>query len=139
MKKEELIKKVDIFMNQARQANCYYSIIKQFEENRNKYNEEMNLSTAFYSCTYNALVVATFMELSKIYDSHRQSSNIQKLIMECKNNISYFPTVHHQEEVNIDGEIHTLTFPFKHTVAEDEKDFFQEEIKRDFFINLITL
>ncbi|EOS8040453.1 hypothetical protein DUC50_RS12765, partial [Enterococcus hirae] len=78
MDKEKLIKKIDIFMNQARQANCYFSIVKQVAENRTNYYEEMSLSSAFYSYTYNALVVATFMELSKIYDSHRYSSNIQK-------------------------------------------------------------
>ena len=131
MNKEQLIKKIDIFMNQARQANCYFSIIKQFAENKTNYYEEMSLSSAFYSYTYNALVVATFMELSKIYDSHHHSSNIQKLVKECRDNIAYFPTVNHQEDVNIDGEIYTLTFPFKHTVTEDEKEFFQEEIEHE--------
>lgn len=131
MDKEKLIKKIDIFMNQARQANCYFSIVKQVAENRTNYYEEMSLSSAFYSYTYNALVVATFMELSKIYDSHRYSSNIQKLVKECRDNIDYFPKFKLQEEINVNGKNHTQTFPFIHTVMEDERDFFQEEIERE--------
>ncbi|EOS8039371.1 hypothetical protein DUC50_RS07140, partial [Enterococcus hirae] len=36
-----------------------------------------------------------------------------------------------QEEINVNGKNHTQTFPFIHTVMEDERDFFQEEIERE--------
>lgn len=130
MEKEQLIKKLDIFMNQARQANCYFLIIKQFLENRSNYPDEMSLSSAFYSFTYNALVVSTFMELAKIYDSHKYSTNIQKLFKECKENISYFPTFHSEHEITIDGKKHAYTLPFTHIVKEEEKDFFKSEIEK---------
>lgn len=129
MEKEQLIKKLDIFMNQARQANCYFLIIKQYMENRSNYPDEMSLSSAFYSFTYNALVVSTFMELAKIYDSHKQSTNIQKFLKECKTNISYFPTAYPEHEITIDGEKHTFNHPFQHTVKEEE--FFKSEIEKE--------
>ncbi|MDL2212017.1 hypothetical protein LJB88_03985 [Erysipelotrichaceae bacterium OttesenSCG-928-M19] len=90
MEKEELIKKIDIFLNLAIQANCYNLIIKQFSEYKVKYIKQINISNAFYSYTFNALVVATVMELSKIYDSHSQSFNIHDLIIDCNENIEYF-------------------------------------------------
>ncbi|HGZ4935198.1 hypothetical protein ABG953_05910 [Enterococcus faecalis] len=111
-------------MNQAIQANCYFSIIKQFNQNRNTYNEEMNLSSAFYSYTYNALIVANFMELSKIYDRHRLSSNIEKLLYECKENIDYFPKTHPSETFFTDGISYEITHPFYHSVKKAEIDFF---------------
>ncbi|MFR4954600.1 AbiU2 domain-containing protein [Enterococcus gallinarum] len=131
MKKEELIAKVDVFMNQARQANCYFLIIKQFIENRTKYHEEIAVSSAFYSYTYNALVVATFMELSKIYDSHPQSSNIQKLVADCKKEINYFPKSLSKIEFEQDGEKHEFTPSFQHIVKENEQDFFRVEIEQE--------
>lgn len=131
MKKEELIEKVDAFMNQTRQANCYFLIIKQFIENRTKYHEEIAVSSAFYSYTYNALVVATFMELSKIYDSHPQSSNIQKLVADCKKEINYFPKNHPKIEFEQDGEKHVFTPSFQHIVKENEQDFFRVEIEQE--------
>lgn len=131
MEKEQLIKKLDIFMNQARQANCYFLIIKQFMENRSNYPDEMSLSSAFYSFTYNALVVSTFMELAKIYDSHKQSANLQNFLKECKANISYFPTAYPEHEITIDGEKHTFNHPFQHTVKEEEKEFFKSEIEKE--------
>lgn len=131
MEKDTLIKKIDIFMNQARQANCYYLIVKQFQENRANYHEEMAVSSAFYSYTYNALVVATFMELSKIYDSHPQSSNIQKLVADCRNELSYFPKTRPKIEFEQDGEKHEFTPSFQHIVKENEHDFFRVEIEKE--------
>ncbi|MDH6604253.1 hypothetical protein OKW23_001412 [Bacilli bacterium PM5-9] len=90
MKKEILVEKIDIFLNQAIQANCYYLIIKQFSKNSIDYYEQINLSSAFYSYTYNALVTATFMELAKMYDTHTESLNIEKLIKICKENKKIF-------------------------------------------------
>ncbi|EJM4556453.1 hypothetical protein NOM40_000906 [Listeria monocytogenes] len=135
MEKERLIKKIDIFMNQARQANCYFLIIEQFKQNRSKYYQEMNLSSAFYSFTYNSLVVSTFMELSKIYDSHKYSENIQKLIKECRENIDYFPNSYPNEKIKIDGEVYEYSFPFHHTVKEYETEFFQKEVEKERLIN----
>lgn len=129
MEKEELIKKIDSFMDQAQQANSYFLIVKQFLENKNKFYEEMAISSAFYSYTYNALVVASFMELAKIYDTHNRSTNIQKLVKECKDNISYFPTYNTQHKEIIDGKKHVFTSPFYHTIKKDEEEFFQKEIE----------
>ncbi|MBO0422298.1 hypothetical protein [Enterococcus plantarum] len=131
MEKKRLIKKVNIFLNQASQANCYFLIIKQFNQNRSKYHQEMNLSNAFYSYTYNALVVATFMELSKIYDSHKSSTNIQKLVKESQENIAFFPTYLSKERIEMDGKGYEYELPFHHTIKDSEKNFFREEVEKN--------
>lgn len=135
MEKEKLIKKIEIFMNQAYQANCYFSIIKQFNKNRNIYNNEINLSSAFYTYTYNALIVANLMELSKIYDRHKLSSNIKDLICDCQKNIDYFPKSKPTKNLCLDGKNYEFTFPFIHTVKGYELDFFKDDIQKRNIIN----
>ena len=71
--KEKIINISERFMQEALEANCYYDIIKQYSENKQKYYEEMSFSGAFYTYTYNALIVAVFMELAKIYDRNKDS------------------------------------------------------------------
>lgn len=131
MEKECLIRDVNIFMEQSIQANCYYSIIEQIDKSRSEYSEELSVSNAFYSYTYNALVIAVFMELSKIYDRHSQSIDIKRLFTNCKENISLFPREQEIKEEGIDGKMHIITkFPFRHTVKPEEIEFFQADINQ---------
>lgn len=138
MKKKYLIRDINIFMDQAFQANCYYSIIEQIDRSRSEYNEELSISSAFYSYTYNALVIAVFMEISKIYDRNRQSIDIKRLFTNCKENISFFPKEQEIKEKGIDGKMYIIAkFPFRHTVKNEEIEFFQEDInKQQPFSNL---
>ena len=91
MKKEDSLRLSEQFMQEAFQANCYYDIIKQYSENSKEYQEEIAFSSVFYTYTYNALVVATFMELAKIYDRNKDSINIKGMMDICKVHISLFP------------------------------------------------
>ena len=57
MDKEKLIKLAEDLYQSAFDANAYYGIMMQYREMSKKYNNEMNLSPAFYQfqevCTVN--------------------------------------------------------------------------------------
>jgi len=129
MKKEELITLSESFMQEAFQANCYHNIIKQYSENIKEYHEEIYFSGAFYTYIYNALVVATYMELAKLYDSHDKSININRLMGICKDHISFFPQ-QRELKITIDGKETIKKFPYKHTISHGEEEFFQKEVER---------
>lgn len=122
--KEKLIKEIDIFFKQASYAHCNFLILEQLNESREKYYDEMAISNAFYSFTYNALLTTVVMELSKIYDTHSRSTNIEKLFFKCKQNIEYFPSIQ-LKRVFEDNE---FEFPFVHTVSEKDEEFFKNDI-----------
>ena len=48
MDKEKLIKLAEDLYQSAFDANAYYAIMMQYREMSKKYNNEMNLSSAFY-------------------------------------------------------------------------------------------
>jgi hypothetical protein len=128
MKKEELIILSESFMHEAFQANCYYNIINQYSENIKEYHEEINFSGAFYMYTYNALVVATFMELAKIFDSNDKSINIYRLMDICKDHIALFPQ-QREFKMIIEGKETIKKFPYKHAVSPEEEEFFLKEVE----------
>lgn len=68
MDKEKLIKLAEDLYQSAFDANAYYAIMMQYREMSKKYNNEMNLSPAFYQVVYGALQKACFMEIAKLYD-----------------------------------------------------------------------
>ena len=55
MDKEKLIKLAEDLYQSAFDANAYYAIMMQYREMSKKYNNEMNLSPAFYQVVYGAL------------------------------------------------------------------------------------
>lgn len=130
MEKEKIIELADVFMQEAFQANCYIDLIEQYSKNMKDYSEELKISGAFYAYTYNALVVATFMEVAKIYDRNRNSINIKQLLEICKEKKEIFPQ---QQEFKSDGE--DIIFPYQHIVNIDEEEFFSLEIEKQRPIN----
>ena len=66
MDKEKLIKLAEDLYQSAFDANAYYAIMMQYSEMSKKYNNEMNLSPAFYQVVYGALQKACFMEIAKL-------------------------------------------------------------------------
>lgn len=132
MEKEKIIELADAFMQEAFQANCYMDLIEQYLRNIKDYSEELKISGAFYIYTYNALVVATFMELAKIYDRNRDSISIKQLLENCKEKKELFS----QKQVfKIYGE--ERSFPYQHIVAADEEEFFSLEIEKQQPINAL--
>ena len=74
MDKEKLIKLAEDLYQSAFDANAYYAIMMQYREMSKKYNDEMNLSPAFYQVVYGALQKACFMEIAKLYGTRSIAS-----------------------------------------------------------------
>lgn len=125
--KDELLKLSKNFLQKARDANCFFDISKQFKKNRGDRYDDMRISPTFYSYADNAITVAVVMELSKLYDTSKQSINIKKFLDICYENRGLFPQ---QKEftLEIDGIEEKMIFPYTRTVSTDEKDFFKNEI-----------
>ena len=62
MDKEKLIKLAENLHQSAFDAKSYYTIMIQYKEEGKKYNNEINVSPAFYRVVYDALLKACFME-----------------------------------------------------------------------------
>lgn len=113
MKKDELTALAQNIYEEAFYANAYYNVIQQYQENRSKHLDEMNCSPAFYGIVYLALTEALFMNLAKIYESGKNTLNINTLLSEGK---IYFSE---QKEK-----------PLIHHLQPEDECFFQEEVKK---------
>lgn len=80
MDKEKLIKLAEDLYQSAFDANAYYAIMMQYREMSKKYNNEMNLSPAFYQVVYGALQKACFMEIAKLYDKTKDVVSVGLLL-----------------------------------------------------------
>lgn len=129
MKGDDILKKAEKLYQEAFNANAYYIILKQYQENSEKYNAEMRLSPAFYHTVYNALQVACFMELAKLYDTSRDVFCIGSLIKECKNSLSLFPEYRAIEDYEIGGQKYTFHIPYQHELRKEEECFFEDQVK----------
>lgn len=129
MTRDDILKMAEKLYQEAFNANAYYIIMKQYQENYKKYDTEMRLSPAFYHTVYNALQVACFMELAKLYDKSSDVFCIGSLIKESKNNLSLFPEYRLIEEREIDGQKYTFHIPYQHELKKEEERFFEAQIK----------
>ena len=91
MDKEKLIKLAEDLYQSAFDANAYYGIMMQYREMSKKYNNEMNLSPAFYQVVYGALQKACFMEIAKLYDKTKDVVSVGLLLKYCRDNLDLFP------------------------------------------------
>ena len=61
--------------------------IQRPREMSKKYNNEMNLSPAFYQVVYGALQKACFMEIAKLYDKTKDVVSVGLLLKYCRDNL----------------------------------------------------
>ena len=61
MDKEKLIKLAEDLYQSAFDANAYYAIMMQYREMSKKYNNEMNLSPAFYQGFEDSVPLSTVL------------------------------------------------------------------------------
>ena len=113
MEKDELIKRAQELHQGAFDANTYYLIMLQYYELDAEYKSEIRVSPAFYHTVYNALMIACFMEIAKLYDRSAKSFSIGALLKACKENIALFPD---DEE-----------FPYE--LKREEECFFEKEVE----------
>ncbi len=123
MIKEEIIHLSSNLYEEALRAKSYFEIIKQFQRNQVAYNEQMNLSPAFYRLTYSALNDALIMSLAKLYDNDPDSLRFDTLKDECING-NTFRELFHASRKQEDGNL-----LINHTIKEDEEFFFEKEIE----------
>ena len=101
MDKEKLIKLAEDLYQSAFDANAYYAIMMQYREMSKKYNNEMNLSPAFYQVVYGALQKACFMEIAKLYDKTKDVVSVGLLLKHVSIRIS--GTYFHQPQLHSAG------------------------------------
>ena len=90
---KKLMKQLDFLWENTFEMNSYFHIIKQYLENSSCYRNQIRLSPTFYHYIYNALVVATFSEVSKMYDKNSKT-NIFKFLDYCKKNSNLLFLIH---------------------------------------------
>lgn len=102
---KKLINMIDFLWKSTMDLNAYFQLIKQFNKIESEYNTEINMSKAFYSYTYNAWILATFSELTRIYDSNGTTSLI-KLMNYCEENTILITQIHNRSGKKIRDEAH---------------------------------
>lgn len=128
MNKEELIQLATGIHEEAYWANCYWNIILQHYEYLQKYGEEINASPAFNQIVRRALFEAMYMCLARIYDDDKHSLSILRLLNECKNSLSLFPSQDVFTLTNEDGETDTFIFPMSYKLQSDEEWLLPNEV-----------
>lgn len=123
--KKKIMKMIDFLWRSTFDANGYFQVIKQFEDNRIKYSDEMEVSSAFYLYTYNALVIATFSEVSRLFDKGG-NTNLEILMKYCEKHTLLIQQI--WDENNFDEEKNLY-----HTFKDDEKEFFIKELGAKLF------
>ncbi len=129
MDKEDILKLANNFWKESILANSYFSIIKQYVENYNKYHNEMIYSSAFYAISFEAIQNSLFMQLAKIYDKSKNAINIGYLLKKCSENIIIFPKYRKIVEVEVEGQKQTLKIPFQHQIKPTEECYFEKYVK----------
>lgn len=122
--KEEIINIAEGLWRETLNANSYYSIIKQYRDNYKEYENEIIMSSAFYSVTYLAIQNALFLELSKLYDRSKGAISLGHLVKLC--GVSNCLPEYRKFETN-DGR--TLNIPYSHRIKNGEEWYFKDYIE----------
>ena len=129
MEKEKLIKLAEDLYQSAFDANAYYAIMMQYREMSKKYNNEMNLSSAFYQVVYGALQKACFMEIAKLYDKTKDVVSVGLLLKYCRDNLDLFPEYRDIVTIKEDGREYSFQVPYQHRLKPTEECFYENEVK----------
>lgn len=126
IEKEEIINISEGLWQQTLNANSYYLIIKQYNNYFKDYEEEISMSSGFYSVAYQAIQDALFIELSKLYDKTTGVINLRYLIKLCE---EYKCLPEHRELPDKNGAI--VNIPYIHRIKIDEEWYFKEYIEQE--------
>ncbi|MBO1135534.1 transposase [Enterococcus faecalis] len=97
----KIMKDIEFLWTCTTEMNAYFTILRQLQKNTYIFQEQMNLSKAFYHYTYNALIVATFTEVSKIYDRNSKT-NYFTFIEYCQRYIDLLLQIRKEKNDNIE-------------------------------------
>lgn len=124
LNKDEIVHIAENLFDEAVNAKSYLQIIKQFRENVNEYNNEINCSSAFYNVVYNSLVESLFLNLFKLYDRNPKSISIFSLVKEMRgikeDDLDEYVLKNYQKHEN----------KFLHWLNVEEESYFIEEVER---------
>lgn len=120
-KEAEIVKIAEELFQEAINANSYFLILEQYDENYRDYVNELLMSPAFYSIAYLAMQNALFLELSKLYDRTKDTINLGYLIKLCEEN-KCIPE--NRTLKTKDGKIQKI--PYIHKIREEEKWYFKD-------------
>lgn len=124
--KEEIISIAEGLWQQVLNVNSYYLIIKQYNDYFKDYEDEISMSTAFYSVAYQAMQDALFIELSKLYDKTTGAINLRYLLKLCEE-YKCFPE--YREFLDKNGEI--VNASYIHKIKTGEEWYFEEYIDQE--------
>lgn len=125
MEKDDIIKIAKELYERALDANSYYAIIIQYSKLRKDYEEEMQLSPAFYNMTLSALQKACFMELAKLFEASNEVVSIQGLLKCCNENKMYFSEYREEKKEKIGDEERIEKTPYQHCLQPSEECLFK--------------
>ncbi|MGM0331901.1 hypothetical protein [Enterococcus sp. AZ050] len=91
--KETIMTQLDFLWNSSIEMNSYFTVIKQIDDNFYTYKDQILLSPTFYLYTYNALIIATCSEVSRMYD-RRSKNNLFKFLNYCIQNSELLFLIH---------------------------------------------
>lgn len=129
MEKDTLVKYAKELYQEAFDANSYFLIIQQYGKLQKCYQEEMEVSQAFYSIACEALQKACFMEIAKLYDKSQGTITIGSLLKKCQENISFFPEYRDKLTVKDEDKVYTIDIPYQHHLKPAEEKYFQDEVE----------
>ena len=124
--KEEIMSIAEGLWQQALNANSYYLIIKQYNYFFKDYEDEISMSSAFYSVAYLAMQDALFMELSKLYDKTSGVINLRCLLKLCE---EYKHLPEYREFPDKNGTI--VNAPYIHRIKAGEEWYFKAYIEQE--------
>ena len=135
MEKEKLVLYSEKLHQEAVNARAYYLILRQFSDFQYNYNNEMNMSPAFYQMVYRALVTACFMEIAKLYDKSDDTISVGDILHECKENLSCFPEYSDTLSFVDQGIEYSFPVPYQHQLKPEEECFFKSYVdgQRSFY------
>ena len=128
MEKDDIIKIAEELYKRALDANSYYAIIMQYSKLKKNYEEEMQLSPAFFNVTYSALQKACFMELAKLFEASTDVVSIQGLLKCCNENKMYFSEYREEKNEKIGDEEWIEKIPYQHCLQPSEECLFKEKV-----------
>ncbi|MHC5674032.1 AbiU2 domain-containing protein [Nostoc sp.] len=77
---EELGKLLDGIANNLVYASIHNPLHTNLSEASEEYNNEMNHSSVFWQLTINAHATTTILMLCRVYENHKDSLNLKKLL-----------------------------------------------------------
>ena len=74
----------DEFLYQIKRYEDYYGAWQELNSAIVQFNKQIYIANDFFSVAYEALLNSMMMELMKLYDQHRDSLSIKKLLRKCQ-------------------------------------------------------